>query len=342
MQLGLARKRLGELSDYLVNAPDHFFSALTLILLPRDLSRASVEGEKDSDEEWDYFWDPYETTTPAPNRRRVGTLWLSGDARLFPADGQHRARSAKEAMKLKPGIAREEVPVVFVPYAGTGQVRQLFSDLNLNAKVVSKTVGYDFSLRDPTALLAKAMMEKVDLFDARVNRNSNSLPKSSSNVISLNTLVQGCRSIAEALANTSTTDEPPPVEKYLASHPEAADKVAAVWNVIIDAFEPFWQPVIDGDEQPGALRQQYVFPHGMGWTAIAQAAGRLIETDEQNWPTRLRRAVTAIDWRRDAEIWDGPVVVHNPSLVADPEGRINNTGPGVSALRDIVLDHAAG
>ena len=59
-------------------------------------------------------------------------------------------------------------------------VRQLFSDLNRNAKPVNKTIGLSFEMRDPMALAAKAVADEVPLFKGRVNRRSNSLAASSS------------------------------------------------------------------------------------------------------------------------------------------------------------------
>lgn len=96
---------------------------------------------------------------------------------MFPADGQHRLRSEFQALKQNPQLAREELPVVMIPFNTTDTVRQLFSDLNLNAKPASKTIGYDFETRDPLALVAKELLDLVPLFGDRVNRVTNSLPK---------------------------------------------------------------------------------------------------------------------------------------------------------------------
>ena len=103
---------------------------------------------------------------------------MSGDVRLFPADGQHRAKAAMDAIRANPALAKEAVPVVLVPFGNSDQVRQLL-DLNLNAKPVSKTTGYDFETRDPLAVISKKVGEEVTLFRGRVNRLSNSLPRSS-------------------------------------------------------------------------------------------------------------------------------------------------------------------
>src|SRR5688572_26236884 len=105
MQRGLAKRRLQDLQKYLLDAPDHFFSALTLVILPRDLTRPALEATEDAFE-WDYRFD--RTESPLPGQHRPGTLFLSGDVMLFPADGQHRAYAARLALRQDPHIAKEE------------------------------------------------------------------------------------------------------------------------------------------------------------------------------------------------------------------------------------------
>jgi DGQHR domain-containing protein len=334
MQRGLARKRIGDLVEYLQEAPDHFFSALTLIVLPRELDREASEtvDEEDGGDEPDFYFERAEKKGPA--KQIFGTLYLSGDVRLFPADGQHRAYAAREALRLDPSLAKEEVPVVLVPFRDAPQVRQLFSDLNLNAKPVSKTTGYDFETRDPLALIAKRVGLTVALFKSRVNRTSNSLPRSSANVISLNTLVSGTKTILEALAKSAgvTYDE------YVDDEDMATVEVAAVWEVIVDAFATYWADVLnDVDGAAGQVREDYVFAHGLGWLALAQAAANIITQHPVDWERRFRKAVKTFNWDRTDPVWTGNAVIHNP---ATGTYRVNNTAPAVKQLAELVTQAA--
>lgn len=339
MQRGLARNRLEDLRAYLNGEPDHFFSALTLVILPRDLDRAAVEAEGIEDEgDWDYYFEREEKRRPGV--QRLGTLHLSGDVRLFPADGQHRAMAGRIAIREDPELAKEEVPVVLVPYESADQVRQLFSDLNLNAKPVSKTTGLDFETRNPGALLAKAVGRTVPLFQGRVNRVSNSLPKSSANVITLNTLHNGTTHIVRALVKRANPDLDPTkldqaVVEYIGVREGEVDRlalqeVASVWEVVVDVFADKWEPVLDGDkEAAGLVREDYLFPHGLGWLALSDAAANLILMYGEEWEDRFRSAVGSFDWRREALQWSGSAVIHDP---ATGKHRVNNTGPAVQSL----------
>lgn len=176
LQRSLVRSRIAPLVSYLVDVPDHFFSALTLIILPRQLDRSAREAEGLEDEEdWDYYFA--RGPKSAPGRVRSGMIHLSAGVQLFPADGQHRLRAALDAIRRESAIAREEVPVVLVPYHSRDQVGQLFSDLNLNAKPVNKSVGYSLESRNPMVLVAKRVMGAIPLLKGRVHRASNSLPR---------------------------------------------------------------------------------------------------------------------------------------------------------------------
>jgi hypothetical protein len=84
-----------------------------------------------------------------------------------------------------------------------------------------------------------------------------------------------------------------PVEEYVADTGTAETEVSDVWETIVDAFSSYWQPVLA--DEPGAagqLREEYVFPHGLGWLGLARAAGKLIaEYGKDGWTLAFRKAV---------------------------------------------------
>ncbi|HTA98146.1 MAG TPA: DNA sulfur modification protein DndB [Solirubrobacteraceae bacterium] len=330
MQRGFNRARVREMVEYL-KEPDHFYSAVTLIILPRDLDRPTEEIQEEG-EVGDFRFVP--VPDDLPGRRRLGLLHLSGDVVLFPGDGQHRLRSEFDGLDEKiPGLAKEDLPVVLVPFESADQVRQLFSDLNLNAKPVSKTIGYAFEKRDPLVQIAKSVADEVPLFVGRVNRRTNSLSKTSTAVITLGTLVPSSKLIAEALAGEAAVDD------YLAKTEVATGQVGAVWGVIIDAFASYWHDVLTNE--PGAageLREEYLFPHGLGWRALAQAAAELIEArGRSGWEKPFRTAVRSLDWKRTAAEWNGTAVIHDPEKETN---RVNNTGPAVRQLAEMITQFA--
>jgi DNA sulfur modification protein DndB len=338
LQRSLVRSRIAPLVSYLTEVPDHFFSALTLIILPRSLERPAFEASDAGDEvDWDYYFE--RAPRSGPGRARFGRIHLSANVQLFPADGQHRLKAALEAIRQDPSIAREEVPVVLIPFQTRDQVGQLFSDLNLNAKPVNKTVGYSLESRNPVVLVAKRVMGVIPLFQRRVHRGSNSLPKSSANVITMSGLVEGTRNLLVSLPNLGNDSGARrstgargqlAMEKWVLDHEdEALEETRAMWAVIVDAFAEHWAPVLAGEHgAPGILRDRFVFPHGLGWSALTLVVSDLRADAGPEWAERFRRAVHSIDWERRNPDWEGRATVR---------GSVTNTAQNVRATAQYIL-----
>lgn len=339
LQRSLVRSRIAPLVSYLVDVPDHFFSALTLIILPRELDRPAHEAEGPEDEdEWDYYFA--RGPKNGPGRTRAGVIHLSAGVQLFPADGQHRLRAALDAIRQEPTIAREEVPVVLVPYNSRDQVGQLFSDLNLNAKPVNKSVGYSLESRNPVVLVAKRVMGSLPLFKGRVHRGSNSLPKSSAHVITMSGLVEGTKTLLGACdarvdGETSKTRVRAATltDRWVSDHEdEALECALAMWDAVIAPFADRWAPVLAGEHgAAGTLRDRFVFPHGLGWSALTQAAAELRRQRGNVWDAEFYRAVDGINWERTNPDWEGRATVN---------GAVMNTTQNVRATAQYILSAA--
>jgi DGQHR domain-containing protein len=318
-KLSWARVR-GEMKKYLLNFPNAFYSALTLFMVPRDLSRL--------EEDEDY------TFVPAAPGVKHGELRMRSTCVLFPGDGQHRAASIKEAIKEDPKLAGVEIPVVLIPFTTKGQVRQLFSDLNLNAKPVNRTIGLSFETRDPIALISQNLIEVIPLFKdgsegARVNRRTNSLSASSRDVVTVNALHAGIEQILKGFGVGD--DELDPLWSAAKDDSRLVDltvQIAEVWEVIVNSF-PEWQDVMRGALEPGDVRDMYIYPHGLGWQAIAHAASVIIADNPTGWEQPLRDTLTAVDWSRSNPDWQGVAMVGT---------RVNNTGPGIRATAGYILE----
>jgi DNA sulfur modification protein DndB len=305
-----------EMKEYLLQNPDAFYSALTLFMVPRDL-KPLREGEG------------YEFR-PIDDRGNYGTLELRSMAVLFPGDGQHRAASIKEALREDPSLAEVQIPVVLIPFTSRGKVRQLFSDLNLNAKPVNRTIGLSFETRDPLAIITKRVAEEVPLFRDRVNRRSNSLAASSENVITMNALYTSNDLLLDAFMGADKDDELSVLRSRPFDDPEigeAAAPLVELWDVAINAL-PEWERVLRGATSPGDVRNEYVFAHALGWQAIAHAAAVIIKSDRENWEEILSEALSAVDWSRANPDWHG---------VAMAGMRVNNTSTGIRATAGYIL-----
>ena len=323
----------GQMVPYLEHK-DAFFSSLTMIMVPMD-GEPLEEGK-------DFKF------VPLSDGSNVGTLEIKDHVHMFPADGQHRSAAIIAAMKQNKALfMREEVPVVVLPFKNKDQVRQLFADLNLNAKVAAASIGKSFETRDPLIVATKRVIRDVALFQGRVNEQTNSLAKKSPDVVTMNTLAQAHESLLEVLypvgGKPGQFREHEALQAIVQLDPadplvaEVSDKLRDVWDVVIGAI-PQWEDVVagrtsarelrDGDEEKGT--PGHIFAYGIGWQAIALVAAALIRYREDDWSEELARAIEAVDWEK-GQHWNGIAMVGD---------RVNNTGPGVKASAGFILDSA--
>jgi DNA sulfur modification protein DndB len=316
-ELNWSRVR-NQMREYLLNGDYPFYSALTLFIVPRDLEPLEP-GEG-------YEFRP--ASSGSIDENKYGQLIVRSSCILFPGDGQHRAASIKEALRDDKSLASVQIPVVLIPFHSKERVRQMFADLNLWAKSPGKTIGLAFESRDPIALITKAVIKEVPLFDQRVNLRTNSLSKKSPHVITMNALFESNKLLLNALGEEldGLRSRQPGDEAVGA----VAQRLEKVWSIIIECL-PEWKDVMSGRTKPGELREDFVYAHGIGWQAIAHAAAALIRTYPDRWAQLLRRGLVAIDWHRANQDWQGVAMVGT---------RINNTGPGIRATAGYILKQA--
>jgi DNA sulfur modification protein DndB len=332
-QRRLNRPRVaGKMVPYLKN-DDAFFSSLTMIMVPMDGSPL---------EEGEHF-----TFKPLEGSQKAGELEIENMVDMFPADGQHRSATIIEALKQNKALfMREEVPVVILPFKSKDQVRQLFSDLNQQAKVAT-SIARSFETRDPVVVATKRVMRDVALFENRVNEQTTSLAKKSPDVITMNTLVLAHEAMLEAMFPVNgkgrtfrdhealqTIRSLDPSDTQVA---DVSDKLRDVWDVVIGAI-PQWEDIVADRISARELREGeddsgnggYVFAYGIGWQAIGLVAAALIRHRPDDWSEELARAIESVDWQKGPQ-WNGIAMVGS---------RVNNTAPGVKATAGYVLEQA--
>jgi DNA sulfur modification protein DndB len=331
-----------ELVPYLVDRNNSFYSALTLLIIPRNFEEL-VEGEG-----YDF--------TPSKDDTEVGHLKIYSSCFLFAADGQHRAASIKEAIRQKPNLASQKVPVVLMLFKSKSQARQLFSDLNMNAKPISKSIGLSLETRDPMAIITKDVEQIVPLFKDRVNHDTNSLSASADKVITLNVLYNCNDRLREALKKS--LDE---LENNEIEIESTAQAIADIWNVIIDAtpvWTKFQNGTIEKEKQqqngkkkqsvPGFMRDNYLCALALGWQAIAGAASEIVKDNLEAWQPILRKAMQCTNWHKTNPDWQqicltGDKITNSASTIKATTGYIfeqagidsEKTKPYLDALNEM-------
>lgn len=295
MPLELARQRKlnikrvrEEMKPYLLQNPDHFFSAL------------AVEVVRPGDQDHNIRF------VPNPDNPDFGRIMFDGTEQLDAVDGQHRLKAIQLAIQEQPELARESIAVVFLPHRSVERSQQIFSDLNRYAKTPSKTLNVLFEHREFPARVAKAWAKHSRAYrDGRTNMETNSLTVKSRHLITLSVLYECARELlAKDYAN----------KKWDRAQLEAeADRVGrqfAEWyDEVVIAALPEIDKAIAGTLKPVELRERYVYPHSVGWRAIATAVRAAREQRPNDWKDVVSRGLAAIDWTITNKEWEGSAVV---------------------------------
>lgn len=162
------KQRKVDISKYLLNKESRFFNSIILGVfggIPKwvefDLTEKFDEILSDNDIE--------------NSESSMGIMVFNGNEKIFAIDGQHRVEGIKIAYNktLKDslednGIIDDQYPVIFIAHiddeAGRKRTRRLFSDINTNAKPVSKGDKIIIDEDDIKAIVARRLYKNYSYF----------------------------------------------------------------------------------------------------------------------------------------------------------------------------------
>lgn len=177
-------KNYQSIKQYLLNDRERFFNAIILAIY-------------DGDPQW------LEVEFPENEREytNVGFLQFSGAETIFPVDGQHRVKGIMEAIKERPELNSEQVPVIFIAHSqtpdGRKRTRKLFSTLNRRNKPVGQNENIALDEDDICSIITRELIQSFPLFEKNnvANTKTKSIPpsnkKSFTSLITLYQVVDG-------------------------------------------------------------------------------------------------------------------------------------------------------
>jgi DNA sulfur modification protein DndB len=288
-----------ELVPYLLSGEDHFYSSITVEIRPAP--RIDAEGVEQV---------VFNVTQTFPGGLEFGMLTLDGTETLYALDGQHRLKSIELAIRQQPRLARDLVSLIMIPFQSVVRSQTLFSDLNRYAKPTSKSISLLFTHREGFARLAKSIADTVPILRDRVNMESTSLSSNSRHFITLSTLYE----MTKTLADCDETE----VQQREA---ELVERLTEVWRLLTESIDA-WSLVASSEEHPAYLRQRELCMHGVAQQSIALAVKKIMQKHPLDWQDQLG-VLGAIDWRLTNPDWQG-IAMHG--------GRVNNTATSVKML----------
>jgi DNA sulfur modification protein DndB len=275
-QRAINRARVPEMARYIVQNPRGYtFSALT----------ASIDSR--------VKFTPLEDYDP---EKRVGILQIPMESRLVINDGQHRKAAIEEALKVKPDIGHETIPVVLFVDAGLKRSQQMFADLNKYAVRPSRSLGVLYDHRDPLAGLVRELLLRIALFADRIEKEKTTISHRSVKLFTLSSVYQATKAL---LGKKKKQDAVSPYEFELAIQ---------FWTELPKCI-PEWALLLQGKVTSAELRRRYVHAHGVVLQSLGSTGNSLITNNPTKWRSTLGE-LRSIDWLKNNRDWRGRAIVN--------------------------------
>jgi DNA sulfur modification protein DndB len=271
-QRTLNRARIPDIAQYILDNPSSYiFSAIT-VSINADIKFEPISSERSED---------------------IGMLKIPMDARFVINDGQHRRAAFEMALKENPEIGDETISVVFFLDVGLKRSQQMFTDLNRYAARPDPSLNILYDHRDRKAVLSKAVMKAVKVFDKLTDTERSSLPPRSSKLFTLSGIYTATNLL---LGNPKDVD-----------FDKQTSLASQYWNAVAAQMSD-WQDVLNKKVSAGELRRDYVHSHAVTLVGLGGAGAALLSLYPDNWAKRLK-PLQSINWERSNPAWEGSVIV---------------------------------
>ncbi|WP_297332675.1 DGQHR domain-containing protein [Flavobacterium sp.] len=229
------KERKHDIARYLLSHDSRFFNSIILGVfdgvpdwIEFDLTKKFLEVLDESDIE--------------NSESSMGIMIFDGNEKIFAIDGQHRVEGIKIALEKAPEkVKDDQYSVLFIAHIddeeGRKRTRRLFSDINTNAKPVSKGDRIIIDEDDISAIVARKLYSDYSFFKAdntiSVSEQSN-LDKDDSthftNLVTLHTVNRHLKKLFKIPAGTKPND---------------LDNVEALFKIATDFYDFMFNNLTD-------------------------------------------------------------------------------------------------
>ena len=264
-QRTLNKSRIPEMVKYLLDNPkDYVFSALT----------ASIAVDVEF--------------TEYSGSQNLGVLRVPMDAQILINDGQHRRKAIEEAIKEKPELGQDNIPVLFFVDEGLEKSQQMFADLNKYAVKPSPSLATLYDHRDQASELARKLAYETKPFIGLTEMERSSISTLSNKLFTLSSIKQATRALLAKGSKDSYSED----EKNLA---------AEYWYQVYLNM-PDWKMAIEKEVSASQLRQEFIHSHGIGLQALGMLGQCLLQNGTLDWKNELTK-LKLVNWRKTNPEW---------------------------------------
>ncbi len=259
-------------------------------------------------------------TVDYPSDFRPGYLVIPATAKLAITDGQHRRSGIitvldemNEAEQAE--FSRDAIAVMITCETEINQVHQDFADCS-KTKALPPSLLAVYDRRNPANRLVIDLEEKCPLFTGRIDSTSKTLSKRSTFLFLANQvrqlvkeLLAGSYALPDADFERRATELLSKEQQY---H-DVLDKYSGYINHLTQVI-PVWAEVaalppasLEASQIPGKRAEGWVCLMATGLNLIGRVGHAMFTKGEKNWKHYADK-LGQINWKRDAEIWQGNIV----------------------------------
>lgn len=245
------------------------------------------------------------------------------DTSLTVTDGQHRLEGIRLALQYLKGFKLDKlkgdgISIMFSFEDDINQVHQDFADC-AKTKALPKSMIAVYDRRLPVNGLILEAIELCSLFnEGKTDSTSNSLSKKSSSLLLTNSL----RNLMKSLFTGNHSMADAAFEAYVNKNMSTRSSFEKYKNLFISTIDALteYNPVLKqislleiGPKRQRIVdyREKYLIANPAGLSLACKAIYQFtLCYPNQNPLNFIQRLMQEIDWSKDAEIWNGNVVVH--------------------------------
>jgi DNA sulfur modification protein DndB len=255
-----------------------------------------------------YFDEPGKRGQPSG----FGTLRVPFGSRIRILDGLNRRAGIELALKLRPEIGDEVVPILLYVDSGPGLVEQMLSDIRRNGSRSARSQGILYDSRDETARITRELIGRVDVFTDMTESVRSTISNRSLKLFTLSGIYH-----ASEILLSGRQKEP---------YADRLAFAAEFWSEVSKLI-PDWRRAKAREVSPAELRKNFVHAHAIALAALARAGKSLAKQYPRSWKRRLG-PLRSVDWTRsNASLWEGRAMI---------AGRLSKTSVSVMLTGNVI------
>jgi DNA sulfur modification protein DndB len=263
----------------------------------------------------------------------AGFAVIGDETKFLVTDGQHRlvaiSKLQDELVESESSFMGDSISVVIVVEPETSRIHQDFADAARTKQIPASLLAV-YNTREPVNRVLTEIVDRSSLLKGRIDETSRSLPKLSPSIFLLNQvrgLVKELLFHDYALPEASMTARSAQVIGTRELQNSFIDRTVSMLDTLSTCMIP-WNSIVALPTAGGPanqvvdFRSEYVNMTATGLVVIGHVAYEIEKSPDQEWRTDKYVALaTKIDWRRDAEIWQGNIINEDKITTTRAPGR---------------------